>query len=227
MSYTEILENILLSNKVVESFYDRFNNDKNFKVWLEKTMPHVIKCEEREQNTKWHKYNVLKHILYSVEDINKRTKDFDFATRKMLAYVMFFHDAGKPYTHVLRIKDGVERDTFPAHNVVSCKIAKLILEKLGFNHNEIIIMDQLIYKHDIFMFIRLPETKDKNRRPLTYDLIRKEIEKLNKFGDGYKLLEYLVLIGKSDNSAQNEKMTAESLQIIETFEKMLQELKNK
>ena len=34
-----------------------------------------------------------------------------------------------------------------------------------------------------------------------------EINDLNKFGNGHKLLNWLLLVGKSDNYAQNEKMT--------------------
>ena len=52
-------------------------------------------------------------------------------------------------------------------------------------------------------------------------MIKNEIEDLNQVGEGKELLSWLVLVGRSDNLAQNEKMTKEPLQMLEKFEKML------
>ena len=35
-------------------------------------MPQVEDCKNQEQNNPWHKYNVLDHILHSVEEMNKQ-----------------------------------------------------------------------------------------------------------------------------------------------------------
>ena len=39
-------------------------------------------------------------------------------------------------------------------------------------------------------------------------------------------MKYLIWVGRSDNLAQNEKMTGESLKMLEKFEEMLEKLAN-
>ena len=99
-----ILDEILLSSYVVDNFYNEYNNNKEFKEWLDSTIPDIKKCEEREQNNPWHIYNVLGHILHSVECMNKMTFNLNDKDKRLLAYTMFFHDIGKPDSHIRRIK---------------------------------------------------------------------------------------------------------------------------
>lgn len=227
MDYIKLLDDILLSEKVVNNFYERFNNDQGFKNWLDDTIPDVRMCEEQKQNNPWHKYNVLKHILYSVEFMNGMTKDLNDSEKRILAYTMFFHDMGKPECHIERIKDGAKIDSFFNHNIASTRIAKSTLPKLNFNEEEIGIISKLVYKHDIFMFIRLHSTENKYCRVLNNDLINDEINDLNSIGDGEKWLSYLVKVGRADSLAQNEKMTKSSFELLECFEKMLNKIINK
>lgn len=223
MGFVKILDEIVLSENAVEEFYVRFDKDKEFTMWIDEEIPQIRQCENQKQNNPWHKYNVLGHILCSVEEMNKQTqsKGMSEQERRLLAYVMLFHDIGKPDKHIVREKNGQMIDSFFEHNIRSEEIAKEVLPKLGFDEKDIAVMLKLIFKHDIFMFIKLQKTNNPYWRVLTKELIEEEIADLNQVGDGTKLLKWLVMVGRSDNLAQNEKMTAESLNMLAKFDQML------
>ena len=186
-------------------------------------MPEVEKCKEQKQDNPWHIYNCLDHILHSVEEINKQSVNLDEKTRRMLAYIMFFHDMGKPECHIRRYSKmyGREVDSFFGHNVASTKIAERTLPALNFNHAEINIMKKLIEDHDIFMFITLQPDGNAYHHVLTPDLVKEHIHKLNEYGDGTQLLHYLTMIGLADNLAQNPQMTAESIKTVKAMQNMI------
>lgn len=217
----EKLNKILLSEKVVENFYESYRNDGEFNLWLNEIIPEVSACDKMEQNNPWHIYNVLEHILHSVEEINKITKSESDTDKRILSYTMFLHDIGKPEKHIKRLKNGVMIDSFFNHNIASEKIAGRVLPQLGFKDNEVEIIKKLVNKHDIFMFIRLEETSNPHWRRLTDGLIEEEIKELNAVGDGKKLLGHLVKVGRADNLAQNPEMTAYSLKMLDKFDEML------
>ena len=221
----ELLNKILLSKNVVENFYEEFNNNVDFRNWLNKVIPEVERCEKQQQNNPWHKYNVLGHILHSVEEMNKQTINMDEEDRKMLAYTMFFHDMGKPEKHIVRVKDGKEIDSFFNHNIASEHIARDRLKLLNFSNEEIEIIAKLVNKHDIFMFIKDKKTSNPYWRVLTDDLIKDEIEDLFQVGDGLKLMCWLVMVGRADNLAQNELMTGESLALLNKIDNILDKFK--
>lgn len=218
------LDSILLSNNVVDNFYNTYNNNQEFRTWLDAVIPDIEKCEKQEQNNPWHKYNVLGHILHSVEEMNKMTQELDPSTRRMLAYTMLFHDIGKPDTHIVRNKDGKLIDSFFGHNERSCEIIEPLLPQLNFSENACRIILKLVHKHDIFMFIKEYPTNNPYWRQLTDALIEDEIKDLNSVGDGYTLLKYLIMVGKSDNLAQNENLTSEPLHMLEKFQSMLENI---
>lgn len=220
----KLFNNILLSNNVVENFYNEYNNNAEFKSWLGKLIPEIEKCEKQRQNNPWHKYNVLGHILHSVEEMNKQTEGMKIEDRKILAYTMLFHDIGKPEKHITREKDGEIIDSFFNHNVASERIARECLTKFGFNEDEINIIAKLVYKHDIFMFIKAYKTKNPHWRVLSEDLVNEEIKDLNQVGNGLELMKWLVMVGRSDNLAQNEKMTQEALALLDKFDEILQRI---
>ena len=223
-NYLETLENIILSENVVDNFYNQYNKYNDFHNWLNSFIPEIEKCEKQQQNTPWHKYNVLGHILHSIEEMNKCTHDLPYNDRRLLAYTMLFHDIGKPDCHIVREKNGKLVDSFFNHNIRSCEIAKELLPKLNFNQEEISIILKLVHKHDIFMFIKLNKHNNPYWRELNFDLIQEEILDLNQVGDGLQLLKYLVLVGRCDNLAQNELMTADSLAMLDKFDQMLETL---
>ena len=71
------------------------------------------------------------------------------------------------------------------------------------------------------MFIEAGETKNPYHKKLTEKLIKEEINDLSQVGDGEKLMKYLVMVGRSDNLAQNPKMTKDSLNMLKKFDEML------
>ena len=225
-NYITKLDEILLSSIVVDNFYTAYNNDLDFKAWLLNLLPEVELCEKQQQNNPWHKYNVLGHILHSVNQMNNQTKLLPLKDQRLLAYTMFLHDIGKPACHITRIKDGKQIDSFFNHNIKSFEIANRIYNDLNFDENDGKILAKLVYKHDIFMFIKDFPTNNSHWRTLTPDLIEEEIQDLNQVGDGTKLMRYLVMVGRSDNLAQNEKMTTESLAMLDKIDKILLTNKN-
>lgn len=222
MDFVKKLDEILLSKNVVENFYKEYNTNGEFKNWLLKILPEVEKCEQQKQNNPWHKYNVLKHILYSVEEMNKQTTDYSESERRVLAYTMFLHDIGKPATHITREKDGEIIDSFFHHSEESERVACRVLPTFGFNEQEIKQITTLVYKHDIFMFIRDYNTFNPHVKRLSMKLLQDEIMDLDRrAGDGENMLKKLVLVGRSDNLAQNEKKTVESLKLLDKIDYML------
>ena len=119
MQNIDILDNILLSDKVVERFQSVFETNVEFKLWLDKVLPEIRLCAKQDQNNPWHKYNVLDHILYSVEEMNKQTLNMPEKERRMLAYTMLMHDIGKPAKHIRREKNGEIIDSFFNGNIKS------------------------------------------------------------------------------------------------------------
>ncbi len=218
------LDEILLSQNVAKNFYNAYNNDENFKSWLDETIPEITLCEAQQQNNPWHKYNVLGHILHSVEQVNKQTQDMPYEERRKLAYVMLFHDIGKPQTHITRTKNGKQIDSFFGHNKKSCEIANKYLHLLNFGMREMTDIQILIYKHDIFMFIKDYPTNNPHWKQLSYELLSQEIADLSKTGDGHELMRQLVMVGRADNLAQNEKMTQESLAMLDKIDAMLDDM---
>ncbi len=219
-----LLNKIILSDNVVDNFYKEYKNNADFKNWLDNTIPEITQCEKQQQNNPWHKYNVLGHILHSVEAMNNMTKDLSVEDRRVLAYTMLFHDIGKPKKHITRLKNGKNIDSFFDHNIESAKIAKEKLPKLGFEKDDVAIIEKLVYKHDIFMYIKDRPTNNPYWKVLTNELILDEIDDLSSVGDGYKLMKYLIMVGKADSLAQNEKMTAESLALHDKMFKIINNL---
>ena len=217
MTNLELLDEILLSDNIVEKFYFEYDVNEEFKTWLDTTIPDIRKCEEREQNNPWHIYNVLGHILYSVEGINKLSKDYDYETRRLLAYTMFFHDIGKPDTCVFR----KNKDTFYGHNKRSCEIIEPILPELGFTQKECKQILALVDKHDAFIPVTNGQIKLDNK------FLDKQVDYFAKFGDGRELMGYLIMVSKSDNYAQNPEMTQESLKVLEQASNLLKSYSRK
>lgn len=217
----DLLDEIILSSDVVTNFHYFYENNKEFRDWINETIPEIEKCSKQAQNNPWHKYNVLDHILHSIAAMNNLTKNKPLNEKRLLAYTMLFHDIGKPATHITREKKGVIIDSFFNHNKKGVEIAKPILSKLNFSQDEQNIILAFIDKHDIFMFITLDKTNNPYHKMLDKKLIDNEINDLNKYGDGIKLLNWLLLVGRSDNLAQNEKLTEKPLEMLDKFQSML------
>lgn len=220
MTNLEKLNNILLADNVKEEFYKAIE-DEEFEGFLKENIPEIFTCKDNGQNNPWHIYNILDHILVSVEKMNGQTKGMSEDERKLLAYTMLFHDIGKPAKKIQRVKQGKTIDSFFDHNIESEKIARMRLENFGFKGEEKAVIEKLVNKHDIFMFIKTYDSSNRYWKKLTPELIEKEIEDLSTCGDGVKLLTWLVMVGRSDSLAQNPEMTQESLELLDLFDEMI------
>ena len=222
------LNDILLSNNVVEQFHNEYVKG-DFRNWLLGVLPEVEDCKNLKQDNPWHVYNCLDHILHSVEAINKQTVDLDNGTKRMLAYTMFLHDIGKPQCHIRRYSKLYDRevDSFFNHNKAGVKIADRVLDDFEFNKTESSIIKKLIDMHDIFMFVTLEQDENPHHQVLTNKYIDTQIEELNSVGNGENLLKYLIMIGRADNLAQNPVMTGDSLHLLDVFDSMLDNVLDK
>jgi len=223
MKYLEILDKIILADDFVEKFEGLIETNIEFNLWLDHILPEIRACGKQEQNNPWHKYNVLKHILHAVEEMNKQTKNLPENERRLLAYTMLMHDIGKPACHIERVKDGKKIDSFFNHNIESEKVARRALPTMNFNEQEVEVIAKLVNMHDIFMYIKDFMPKNPHWRQLTPALVEEKIEELSSVGDGEKLLKWLVMVGRSDNLAQNEKMTGEALALLVKFEELIKD----
>ncbi len=219
MSNIELLDKIVLSDDAVDRFYAEYENNHDFGSWIDLLLPEVRECYNNPQNHPRHKYDILGHILHSVEEINKQTKALPAPDRKMLAYTMFLHDIGKPQTKKVNPKTGY--DCFYDHNLTSEKVAIRVLPELGFDDKDSAIIATLVNKHDMFINIKPFRSRNPFFRYMSPELVQEEARNLDTLGDGSRLLQYLVMVSRADNLAQNEQETAESLTQLDTFESML------
>ena len=73
----------------------------------------------------------------------------------------------------------------------------------------------------------MTRSKIQTKKELTREVISKEIQGFNIYGDGKEILNWLVMVGRSDNLAQNELMTEDSLKLLDKFESMLKNNKKR
>ena len=227
MKHLEVLDEVLLSKNVFENFKTAMENEE-FSNWLISIVPEVEDCAKLNQDNPWHIYNCLEHILRGVEEVNKQTKDLPDEERRLLAYSMFYHDMGKPASHIRRFAKayGREVDSFFNHNKKSAAIVRRTAGEFGFNEEQINQIEKLVYDHDIFMFITDEPESNPNHKKLSKDLINEQMLELSSVGDGKKLMQYLIMIGRADNKAQNPEMTAKSLKLLDKMELLTSEMES-
>ena len=90
------------------------------------------------------------------------------------------------------------------------------MRHLKFNKAEQKIILTLVREHDVFIKFS-DEPKEEWQIKPTAEYLKEYIKGLNKFGDGKKIFEYLILVGIADNKAQNPKMTKEPLEMLESI----------
>ena len=209
------LDEILLSNNVVENFYINYSQPE-FRNWIISILPEIEDCNVTKQDNPWHIYDCLGHILHSVNEINKQTAGLDLATRRMLAYTMLLHDIGKPECKIRRYSNlyGREVDSFFNHNLASVRIGERVLDKFKFKPHEKEMILKLVEHHDAFINFTLEPTTNKYKQQLTKDSVKNLINQLNINDNGLQMMDYLVMVAKADNLAQNPEMTQQSLRLI-------------
>lgn len=221
MTNLQILNNILLSDQVCEKFYRELKNNPDFRLWLKEILPEIEKCK-MPQNNPWHIYNVLDHILHSVEEMNRLSYSMDVKTQLILAQTMFLHDIGKPQCHLKRKRGNKMIDSFFYHNEASAYIANRVLPKLGVDGKNKALITALVFKHDIFMFIDKNKATNPYHETLSPNLIKEHMTFFEKCGlNGYDCIEKLLLVGKADALAQNPKKSKDTLELIDLMTEML------
>lgn len=129
MTYNKLLE-ILLSDDVYEKI--KQNEHEIFKL-----IPELRTCKGFEQNSKWHIYDVYEHILHVVSGVENNI---------YLRLSALFHDIGKPLSYT---EDGNKVGHFHNHWNESIKIFKKYQENFELSSEEIILITNLIFYHDI------------------------------------------------------------------------------
>lgn len=223
MDYLSILDEILSSADVNSAFRKEYKNNSGFKNWIDKILPEIDACDKQPQKNPWHLYDVLTHILNTVSYVNELSKDLSTKDKRLLAYVMLFHDLGKPACHKQEIVDGKPRDRFRGHNLESEKIVQRTISNFGFNENEEKIIAEFVKKHDMFIKIRNEDEPEEWGEPLTEELVDREIADLEHLGNGLHLMELLVKVGLSDNLAQNLEMTTGKRKMLHNFDEILKQ----
>lgn len=100
-----------------------------------------------EQNNSHHCYDLWEHTLRTIEGIEKDDLTLEQFTKLRVA--AFFHDIGKPDVSMINEKTG--QQVFYGHPKRSFEVAKPILEKLGYNSQEIQQLGFFIKHHDDFI----------------------------------------------------------------------------
>lgn len=125
-------------------------------------LPEVARCEGVTQGTKYHRYDVLTHLLeagdaagfvslhdarrLSPEDIARLTKK-DRRQRALFRVAMTLHDIGKPETRTTSTEAGEERVHFYGHEGKGARTAAQALRRLTFSRTEITWVEEMILQH--------------------------------------------------------------------------------
>ena len=169
-------------------------------------LPELNKCMEEEQNNPHHLYTVGKHIIRSMDYINRETleKYEDILPDsvgdekdiiRLLRYTMLFHDMGKPEC---RTVDEDNIDHYRGHALVSEEICRRVLRRLKSDNQSMRVIAALVRYHD-------------HRPDLTERSVRKAINKIGE--DIFPLLfpvRYADIMAQSDHKRQ-EKLDKEDV----------------
>ena len=169
---TRISQNPIFAKHFPEFYEKNFNSES------------VINCQ---QNSKYHRYGVFKHILYTVENIGKDNLKYSSHDMKILKWTMFLHDIGKPMAKTIN-SEGF--DSFTGHDDISVEIASRIIDRFDFDDEDKNIILTLIKYHDRYL----------NEGDLTYDNLSFLAAEL---GNKRDLFQLLIEVKIADNRAKS------------------------
>ena len=129
MTYNDLLK-ILLEKDV-------YNEIKEQEIKIFKLIPELKLCKGFNQNNKWHIYDVYEHILHVVSKTEENI---------YLRLAALFHDIAKPKTYT---EDESGIGHFYNHWNESVKIFKKYQDKFNLSEEEILLITNLIFYHDI------------------------------------------------------------------------------
>ena len=159
---------------------------KHFPEFYEKNVngESVINCQ---QNSKYHRYGVFKHILYTIENVGRDSLKFSSHDMKILKWTMLLHDIGKPLSKTIN-SEGF--DSFSGHDDMSVVLAEKILNRFDFDAADKKIILTLIKYHDRYL----------NEGDLTYDNLSFLAQELE---DKKDLFYLLIEVKVADNKAKS------------------------
>lgn len=159
---------------------------KHFPEFYEKNLngESVINCQ---QNSKYHRYGVFKHILYTIENVGRESLKFSTHDMKILKWTMLLHDIGKPLSKTIN-SEGF--DSFAGHDDISVVLADKILNRFEFEEEDKKIILTLIKYHDRYL----------NEGDLTYENLSFLAQELE---DKKDLFYLLIEVKIADNKAKS------------------------
>lgn len=183
MTYNDLIK-ILLEKDV-------YNKIKQHEIKIFELIPELKLCKGFNQNNNWHIYDVYEHILHVMSNTEENI---------YLRLAAFFHDIGKPKTYT---EDEFGIGHFYNHWSKSIEIFQKYQDKFNLSEEEILLITNLIFYHDI------------NIEKLTNEEINGMIKAI-----GYKNIKLLFSLKKADLLAQNP----EYHHLLENIEKQEEKL---
>ncbi len=144
----------------------------------------VINCQ---QNSRYHRYGVFKHILYTIENVGRDSLKYSSHDIKILKWTMLLHDIGKPMAKTIN-SEGF--DSFAGHDDISVELADKIIDRFDFDEEDKKIILTLIKYHDRYL----------NEGDLTYDNLSFLAQELE---DKKDLFHLLIEVKLADNKAKS------------------------
>lgn len=186
---TKLYTDILVDDNVVYIMTRISQNPvfkKHFPEFYEKNEngESVINCQ---QNSRYHRYGVFKHILYTIENVAKDNLRYSSHDIKILKWTMLLHDIGKPMAKTIN-SEGF--DSFAGHDDVSVVLAEKIINRFDFDEEDKKIILTLIKYHDKYL----------NEGDLTYDNLSFLAQELE---DKKDLFQLLIEVKLADNKAKS------------------------
>ena len=169
---TRISQNPIFTAHFPE-FYEKNSNGES-----------VINCQ---QNSRYHRYGVFKHILYTIENVGRDSLKYSSHDMKILKWTMLLHDIGKPKAKMIN-SEGF--DSFVGHDDISVELAEKILDRFDFDEEDKNIILTLIKYHDRYL----------NEGDLTYDNLS---FLANELGNKKDLFHLLIEVKIADNRAKS------------------------
>jgi len=147
--------------------------------WLSKTKEEVsgllgedvAKMVEFDQCNPHHCYDLFTHTVHTVENVRKRLLSSS-KNSILLLVAAFFHDIGK--VHTAKVKEG--RLVFYGHAKQSDEIARGILQRMGYDSDEINQICFYISHHDDFISYVLPEEEYNRNNPYLIEITPENIK---------------------------------------------------